>query len=200
MKQGLGVPGRQAPGDAGDGVDVPQLIVHQHTGHQRRIRPDGGEHLLRGDGAVLGRGQVGDFVPLPLHPPAAFQHRAVLHGGGDDVFPDMAVLPAGGGDGPVVRLRAAGGEEQLPGITVQGAGDGAAPGLHPALHLQPQGILGAGIAELLRQHLIHSVRHRPGHGGGGGVVQIDHERISPYSWALPNDENYSIIKARLNII
>ena len=174
VQQGLGVLRRQAPGDVGDGVDISQFVIHQHAGHQRRIRPDGVQYLLRSDGAVLGRSQVGDLVPLPLHPAAGLQHGAVLHGGGDDVASHVAVLPAGGGDGPVVRLRAAGGEEQLPGVTAQGAGDGTAPGFHPALHLQPHGILGAGVAELPGEHLVHGIRHRPGDGRGGGVVQIDH--------------------------
>ena len=34
----------------------------------------------------------------------------------------------------------------------------------------------------------HGIRHRPGNGRSGGVVQINHEKRSPCSWALPNSK------------
>ena len=133
VQQGLGVLRRQAPGDLSDGIDVSQLVVHQHAGHQRRVLPDGGEDLLRREGAVLSRDKIRHLVSLPLHPAAGFQHGAVLHCGGNDVAAQVAVLPAGGGDSPVVRLRAAGGEEQLLGPTAQCVRHGLPPDFHPAL-------------------------------------------------------------------
>ena len=200
VQQRLWVLHRQAPGDLSDGIDVSQLVVHQHAGHQRRVLPDGGEDLLRREGAVLSRDKIRHLVSLPLHPAAGFQHGAVLHCGGNDVAAQVAVLPAGGGDSPVVRLRAAGGEEQLLGPTAQCVRHGLPPDFHPALHLQPHGVLGAGVAELFGEHLIHGIRHRPGNGRSGGVVQINHEKRSPCSWALPNSKNYSIIETHQVII
>ena len=47
---------RQAPGDLSDGIDVSQLVVHQHAGHQRRVLPDGVQDLLR-RGSRPGPGQ-----------------------------------------------------------------------------------------------------------------------------------------------
>ena len=84
------------------------------------------------------------------------------------------VLPAGGLDGPVVPLGAAGGEKQLPAFTAQRLGHCPAPEFHFLFHLQPHGVLGAGVSEVLREHGVHGVCHGPGYRGGGCVVEIDH--------------------------
>ena len=178
VQQRLGVFRRQAPGDAGDGVDVSQFVVHHHDGYQGRVRPDGGEHLLRRDAAPSVGGEIRHLIALLFHPAAGFQDGAVLHGGGDDVAAQVAVVPAGRLDGPVVPLRAAGGEKQPPGVAAQGLRHGFPPGLHLLFHVQPQRVLGAGVAEAFRQNGVHGVRHLPGHRRGGGVVQIDHRRNS----------------------
>ena len=174
VQQCLGIAGREPCGDLGDGVDVAQFVVDHHAGDHRRVRPDGGENLLRRDVTIGVGGHIGHFVALALQPAAALDDGAVLHSGGDDMAAYPAVLPTGGGDGPVVCLCAAGGEKQRLGVAANRLGDDGAPGAHPALHLQAHGILGTGIAELLGEHLIHGVRHFTGYGGGGGVIQIDH--------------------------
>ena len=188
VEQRLVVDGFQPSGNVRNGVDIAQLIVHHHDGHQRRVRPHGGENRFGGNIAVLVRQELGDLPALLLQLLAAVENGVVLHGGGDNVAAHMAVLPAGGGDSPVVRLRAAGGEEQLLGFAANGPGDDRPPVLYPAVHLLAQGILGAGIAELLRQHGIHSVRHFLGDRRGGGVIQINHKNL-----LLLNRENQRIM-------
>ena len=157
--------------------DAAGFVVHQHHAHQHRVLPQGLGHLLRRHMAGFVRGQVRHLVPLLLQQLTRLQHGAVLHGGGDDVPPGVAALPHGGGDGPVVRLRAAGGEVQVLRPAPQGPGDNGPALLHQSLGLPAQGILGGGVAELLRQHLIHGVRHGPGHRRGGCVIQINHMRF-----------------------
>ena len=155
--------------------------------------------MLRRDVSVSIRDEAGHLIALLFHPFAAFQHGAVLHRCGDNVASHMAVLPAGGLDGPVVALGAAGGEIEPLRFAAQGSGHGPAPVLYPLFHIQPHLILGTGIAELLRQHLIHGVRNFPWYRGGGGVVQIDHIEYS-FCWGLLSAENQRIIKAYFLII
>ena len=174
VQQGLRIPGCQAPGNFGDGEDVAQLIVDHHDADQGRVRPHGVQHRLSGEVALGVGGEICHLAAVLLGPAAGLHHGAVLHGGGDDVAAQVAVLPQGGPDGPVVALGAAGGEEERLGVAAQGTGDGPAPDGHLLFHLQAHGILGAGIGELLGQNGVHGIRHRPGHRGGGGVVQIDH--------------------------
>ena len=157
--------------------DAAGFVVHQHHAHQHRVLPQGLGYLLRRHMAGFVRGQVRHLVPLLLQQLTRLQHGAVLHGGGDDVPPGVAALPHGGGDGPVVGLGAAGGEVQVLRPAPQGPGDNGPALLHQSLGLPAQGILGGGVAELLRQHLIHGVRHGPGHRRGGCVIQINHMRF-----------------------
>ena len=154
-----------------------RLVVYQHHAYQHRVLPQGVRHLLHGDLARFVRGQVCHLIPLLLEPSARLQHGAVLHGGGDDVPPCVAALPHGGGDGPVVGLGAAGGEMQVLRPASQGPGHRGPASLHQLLCLPAQGILGRGVAELIRQHLIHGVRHRPGHRRGARMIQINHTRF-----------------------
>ena len=153
-----------------------RLVVHQHHGHQRRVLPQGGGHLLHSDIAVPPRLQAGDLIALLRQPSARLQHGAVLHSGGDDVLALVPVLPQGGLYRPVVAFRAAGGEIQAFRLAAQRPGDDGAPALHSGFHLHAHGILGGGVAELLRQHLIHGIGHGAGHRRGGGIVEIDHGR------------------------
>ena len=184
MQQCFGIFGSQAFGDVRDGIDIAQLVVDHHHADQGCVGPHGLQHLLCRDIAFAVGSDAGYLIALLLHPLAALQHGAVLHSGGDDVAAQMAVLPAGCLDGPVVALRAAGGEKQLLRLTAQGVRHGFPPALHLLFHVQAQLVLRAGIAELIRQNFIHGVRYLPGDGGGGSVVQINH-RDNSFSWDLP---------------
>ena len=77
------------------------------------------------------------------------------------------------GDGPVVPLGAAGGEDDLPSLAAQGLGHRLPMGGQRLGCLGPQGVQGGRVAIVLR----HGTEGRLGgfrqHPGGGGVVKID---------------------------
>ena len=150
------------------------LIVHQHHADHRRILTQGVRHLLCGDVAGLVGLKIRHLVPLLLQCPAGLQHGAVLHGGGDDMLTRMAILPQGGLNGPVVALGAAGGKVQFFRLAAHRTGDSGPIALHHPLGLLSHGILGGGIAELLRQHAVHFIGNSLGHRSGGGMIQINH--------------------------
>ena len=153
------------------------FVVYQHHGHQGGVLPKGGGHLLgRNAAGAVGLHQ-GDFIALLLQGLEALEDGAVLHGGGHDVLAHPAVLPEGGADGPVVALRAAGGEEKLLRFAPQGLRHSGTALLHQIPGRPAQGVLGGGVAEVLRQNLYHDLRHRSGYRGGGGIIQIVHRGL-----------------------
>ena len=174
VQQGRGTLLPQQGSDVRRGKYAARLVVHQHHRHQGGVLPQGIRHLFGGDIAVPSWLQIGDLIPLLGQQLAGLQNGAVLHGGGDDVSAPVPVLPQGGLYGPVVALRAAGGEVQALRGAAQRPGDDGPPALHGFFHLHPYGVLGGGIAEVRRQHLVHGVGHGFGHRRGGGVIKIDH--------------------------
>ena len=136
----------QERGDLCDRKDTAGLVVHKHHGHERRILAQRVRDLLRCDIAVSVRREAGDGIALLLELAAWLKHRAVLHRGGDDVPPHMAVLVRGEANGPVVALRAAGGEEKLLGLAAERGGDGRAVRVQPLFCGGAVGILRAGVA------------------------------------------------------
>ena len=156
------------------GEHAARLVVHQHHGHQHRVPPQGICHLLHGDIAVTPGLQIRYVIALLCQELAGLEDGAVLHGGGDDVLAGVAALPQSGLDGPVVALRAAGGEVQVLRGAVQRSGDDGAPALHRFFHLLTGGVLGGRVAAVVQQHVVYRVGHRLRHGCGGRIVQIDH--------------------------
>ncbi len=96
-----------------DGQDGPRLIVYQHDGDKDSVGADGFFHRFRGNVSGFVRLQIGDLVALILQQLHRLQNSGMLDGGGDDVAAIALIVLQGGGDGPVVPLGAAGGEEQL---------------------------------------------------------------------------------------
>ncbi len=174
MQQGAAMALLQKPGDLRHGEHAAGLVVHQHDADHRRVLPQRLTHLSGGDMAGLIGLEIRHLTALLLQRAAGLQHGAVLHGGGDDMFTRMAILPQGGLNGPVVALRAAGGKVQLLGLAAHRTGDNGPIALHHLFRLLSHGVLGGGIAELLRQHAVHLVGNSLGHRGGGGVIQINH--------------------------
>ena len=63
----------------------------------------------------------------------------------------VAVLPAGGGDSPVVRLRAAGGEKDALRFCTKGIGNGFAGVFEFALGLDPQIVNRRGVSPVIAE-------------------------------------------------
>ena len=107
------------------------------------------------------------------------QDKILVHGNSMQLKQITAILLDN-----AVKHSTAGGEIQLLCLAAHGTGHGFPPALHLLFHVSSQLVLGAGVAELVRQNLIHGIRHFPGNGGGGGVIQINH-RDNSFSWDLP---------------
>ena len=99
MQQRPGAALAQEPRDLHDGKDAAGLVVHEHHGDERRILAQRVRDLLRGDIPLTVGREIGDGIALLLQLTARLEHGAVLHGGGDDVLSDAAVLVGGKADG-----------------------------------------------------------------------------------------------------
>ena len=136
----------QKPRNLADGEHTAGLVVHEHHGDERRVLTQRVRDLLRGDIPLTVGREIGDGIALLLQLTARLEHGAVLHGGGDDVLSDAAVLVGGKADGPVVALRAAGGEVQLVRLAAERGGDDRAVRLQTLFRGGAVGILRAGVA------------------------------------------------------
>ena len=165
-----------AAAEGADGLQVvagAHLVVGVHQAHQGL--GVGGQQLLQ-------VGQVGAAVgvqphPVHLHGTAAAQFvggvldGVVLDGRGDQVAHPAVAHAAG--QGHVVRLGAAAGEDDVARHAVQALGHGAARPFHGGAAAAPEGVDAAGVAELLPQAGRHGLQHFGGQRRGGGVVQVD---------------------------
>ena len=93
------------------------------------------------------------------------KHRVVLKPGTDDMFfPLFRQLMGGALDGPVVRLAAAGGEENFAGLRVEAAGNVLPGGFHRLFRVPTHGIQAGWIAvvlSIIRKHgFHHGLRYR----------------------------------------
>ena len=100
----------------------------------------------------------------------------VLDGGGDDVaggFPLEGHELHHALEGPVVRLGAAGGEEDLLGLCADAGGDIGPGPLQIGLGLLAEAVEAGGVAVLLGKIGGHGRQGGLGQGGGARVVGID---------------------------
>lgn len=146
VQQRLGAVLAQEPRDLRDGKDAAGLVVHEHHGDERRILAQRVRDLLRGDIPLTVGREIGDGIALLLQLTARLKHGAVLHGGGDDVLSDAAVLVGGKADGPVVALRAAGGKIQLVRLAAERGGDDRTVRLQTLFRGGAVRVLRAGVA------------------------------------------------------
>ena len=166
-------------GRLGHRQDGAQLVVHQHHGHQHRVRPQGPLQVVQGDIPRPVGLEIGDLIPLPLQGLAGLQHGGVLIGGGDDVLSGAAAQLHRPLDGPVVPLGAAGGKEKLLRPAPQAGGNLGPVVLHRLRRLGTQGVPGGGIPPPLGHGLHRRLDGLRPHGGGGRVVKIVDQTPSP---------------------
>ena len=166
-------------GDLGDGLYGTDLIVRPHDGHERDVFGvlfDEFADGLRVDATVLVYGDPFELRALCLFEPfAGFFHGVVLDGGDENsgalrVF--FAALPVDALDREVVRLGAAGGENNFGGVGSDGAGDAFAGVFDVGAGVAAYGVQGGGVATVA--HLFnHSVDGGGQYVGGGGMVEVD---------------------------
>ena len=131
---------------------------------------------MRVDATVLVYGDPFELRALCLFEPfAGFFHGVVLDGGDENsgalrVF--FAALPVDALDREVVRLGAAGGENNFGGVGSDGAGDAFAGVFDGGAGVASYGVQGGGVAAVA--HLFdHGVDGGGQYVGGGGVVEVD---------------------------
>ena len=108
---------------------------------------------------------------------------------GNDVLPHAAVLVQRRPDGPVVALRAAGGEKQLLGLAAQRSGDGFPATVRQGFGLPAQGVLGGGVAVSFRKDLHHCLSG--GYFQESGDYQIAPEASAAFDKGFPPKEKVS---------
>ena len=160
--------------DLPNGLDGADLIVDIHDGHQAGVLSDSGLQLLQAHQAVFVDRQIGDLKALLFQLLQRVQYRVVLDGVGNDVLLSLLrAHPGSLGDGPVIGLRAAAGEIDLPGLGAQ-AFCHRLPGVHQGeVGLPPLLVEGAGVAVQLPQGGKHRLHRRLAYGGSGGVVCVN---------------------------
>ena len=162
-----------------DGLDGADLVVGEHDSHQAGVLPEGLLQILQPDHTVLIDRKVRHLKALLLQLLQGVEHRVVLNGVGDDVaLPPLRPQAGGLGDGPVVRLRAAAGEVDLPGLSVQALGHGLPGPDEGQIGVPSLPVEAAGVAV----ELVHSGEHRVhggfAHGRGGRVVSVYEHTVS----------------------
>ena len=166
-------------GDFGDGLYGTDFVVRPHDGHEGNVFGvllDEFADGLRVDATVLVYGDPFELRALCLFEPfAGFFHGVVLDGGDENsgalrVF--FAALPVDALDREVVRLGAAGGENNLGGVRSNSAGDAFAGVLDGGAGITSGSVQGGGVAAVA--HLFdHGVDGCGQYVGGGGVVEVD---------------------------
>lgn len=152
----------QRAGHARDVRHGAGLIVDHHERYERRILPERGTHRIGGyrSGAVGGEERYLPAIARELF--ERLSHGVVLHGGGDDVPPDAPLEICALQNGPVVALRAAGGEVHLFGSAPERGSKLFAGIVQHGARLAPQPVRRAGVAVHFRHHLIRCVRRLRG--------------------------------------
>ena len=164
--------------DLRNGLDGADLVVGVHDGHQAGILADGLCHLLRGDQAAAVHIQQCHVIALLFQLLQGVQHSVVLKGGGDDVLLAPARAQGSGGqDGLVVRLAAAGGEDDLPRVAAQAACDASTCVLQRLPGLLPEGIQAGGVSIQLIQIGDHGLDGSLAHPGRCGIVCVYHSLL-----------------------
>ena len=117
--------------------------------------------------------QVGNFKALFFQLCQGVQHRMVLKGGGDDVLLALfSTVPGSRKNRLVVRLAAAGGEDDLSRLAAQAVRHSFPGGVQGFLGLLPRGVQAGGIGKNFRKIGHHSIYRRPAHPGGGGIIGV----------------------------
>ena len=134
----------------GNGHHGTCLVIHHHNGHQHGIGPQSGFQVGGLNSAFAVRLQIGHFVALKLQILHAVKNRGMFHGGGNDVLILLAETADGAVNGPVVRFRTAGGEENPVRLSAQSGGN-FMPGFPEQFGgIEAEAVQGAGVGPVFR--------------------------------------------------
>ena len=163
------------------GLQGAQLVVDQHQGYQRRVGPQSGLQIFAADAPALVRFEVRDLAALGSQGADRLQHGGVLDGGYHDMPAPAFVELHGGTNGPVVPLRAAGGEIQLLRRAAQPLGHNGPVFRQPRGRRAARSMTGGGVPKPLGHHFQRGPGGLGADTGGRGVVQIGGHKQSPLS-------------------
>ena len=173
--------------DLGNGQNGADLVVGVHGGHQAGILPDGVLHLLGGDVVVCPHIQVGHLEAFLLQLLQGVEHRVMLKGRGDDVLLSLPFpQPGGGENGLIVGLTAAGGENDLPGLTAQALRHGGPGSIQRFLGLLAHGVEGRRVAVNIPEIGHHGIHRGLAHPGGCRVVRVNLHRKTSNGYSPSN--------------
>ena len=180
------------PGDAGelaDGLDGSGFVVGEHDGDELGLGTECGTEGVGIDQTVGCGREIGDVDAAAMQGLGGVEDGVVLDFGGDEVS-WLALVDEGledAGEGEVVALGAAGGEDDLLGGAVEEAGDGGTGVLDGGAGALAGLVRGAGVAEGLDPEGTHGVDDLGEERGGGVGVEVDavHELIVMFRWGPP---------------
>jgi uncharacterized radical SAM protein YgiQ len=164
------------PGDFRDRVDRTDLVVGIHHRGDRRLAAQGASHAFGTDAPGLVDRQPLDLETMPgsqlFRRPA---DRGMLAAVGHDPFhlPHSAPRKCRATQGQVVRLRTAGGENDLLRQAVQDLRHGLARRLNGSLGFLSVTVDGRGVAKILIEVGQHRRHHAPVDRGRGGVIKVN---------------------------
>ncbi len=179
-----GAGGMGEAGELGDGLEDAGLVVGEHEADEclmgAGVWGEGARERLGRDAAGGGDGKEGEVDAVVLKGFGRVKDGVVLDGGGDEVRAGRAGGAGGGGEreedageGVVVALGAAGGEDDLGGAGVEEGGDGVAGSLDGGLGVLSVLVDGARVAEVLEEEGMHGLEDVRGEGRGAVRVEVD---------------------------
>ena len=183
-------------GDAGDfrdRLDRTEFVIGVHDGNQNGFGANGAANIFRVNDAVLACGEIGDGDAALLEMLARAVNRFVLDAGGDDMRRLSGSRRSTGSgigrregvgnraeDGVVVRLSAAGGEDNLLGLGAEQGSDLPASGLDRGACTLAGSVNGRGVGKVRGETGKHGVEDSRIDGRCSVMVKVDasHGRYS----------------------
>ena len=165
--------GPHAATDLGDRLDRPDLVVGEHDRDEDRLVVDRSVELVRIDSPITIDRQLDDLEAEPLEIAERVADGMVLDRRGDDSMPAGLAGPSGAFEGEVVRLRAAGREDDLARLGVEARRHALVCLVEGGPRLSPERVRAGRVAELLREEGQHRVECLGPERRRRGVVEVD---------------------------
>ena len=172
--------------DLPHGLERADFVVGQHHGHEAAVLPQRVPDGLRAQDPVGRDVQQRHLKALLFQSLEGVQNCVVLEFGGDQVLFSLPRPQTRAGDQSlVVALAAAGGEDDLPRLRPETAGDRGPRLLHRLADPLRRGIEGGGIEVVLAQPGQHGLPRGSTDPRGGGVIGIDKHGARPFPFRYP---------------
>jgi len=162
-----------ARGDLGDRLDRADLVVGEHDRDQDRLVVEGRLELVRVDPAVAIHRQLDDLEAELLEVAERVAHGVMLDRRGHDPVAAALAGPGRPLDREVVRLGAAGREDDLAGFAVESGRDALVGIVEGRSRDAPVGVGRARVAERFGQERQHRVKDVSPQRRRGRMIEVD---------------------------